>query len=152
MAITSESEFRHLVRLVGAVRTLGLLGTLELPGADLSASMARAYVRELLGAAGHPKVDEVELLVSELVTNAVRHSDSGRRAHGVVRLVVADDGHALHVAVIDEGSSEHVPRMRPLSADSDGGRGLWLVDQIASEWGAYEDRAGHVVWFQVAGR
>ncbi|MEU8266667.1 ATP-binding protein [Sphaerisporangium sp. NPDC049002] len=132
------------------MRTAGLLGSIDLPGTPASASSARAYVRELLGAAGWREVDEVELLVSELFANAARHSDSGRRESGVVRVVVTHTGHALRVEVIDEGSSDHTPRVQQANADGEGGRGLWLVDQIASSWGVREAPAGRAVWFEIA--
>jgi anti-sigma regulatory factor (Ser/Thr protein kinase) len=134
------------------MRTVGLLGGIDLPGKVSSVAVARTYVRGLLGAVGHPGVEEVELLVSELVTNAVQHSDSGRTACGVVRLVVTDTGHALRVEVIDEGSAGAIPQI-PAQVDplSESGRGLWLVRELTPAWGWKEDAAGRALWFEVAG-
>jgi anti-sigma regulatory factor (Ser/Thr protein kinase) len=134
----------------GAMRTVGLLGVVDLPGAVTSVSVARAYVRELLRESGHPELERVELLVSELVANAVQHSNSGRRAHGVVRLVVADNGHTLHVDVIDEGSASAIPEIpRKVDPLNESGRGLWLVRELSSAWGWEEGQAGRIVWFEV---
>ncbi|MEV7964997.1 ATP-binding protein [Sphaerisporangium sp. NPDC088356] len=132
------------------MRTAGLLGTVQLPGRVISVSVARAFVRELLGAEGWRDADDAELLVSELVTNAVRHSASGSKPLGLVTLTVTDNGDALHVDVIDEGAPHHVPRVQEPTIDGDSGRGLWLVEQIASAWGVREDQAGRTVWFEIA--
>ncbi|MEU8266330.1 ATP-binding protein [Sphaerisporangium sp. NPDC088356] len=131
---------------------MGLLGAIDLPGTVTAASVARACMRELLTAAGHQGVDEVELLVSELVTNAVRHTDSGRTACGVVRLVARDTGHAVRVEVIDQGSTGAIPQI-PAQVDplSESGRGLWLVRELSSAWGWEQDTTGRTIWFEVTG-
>ncbi|MGW0591065.1 ATP-binding protein [Streptosporangium sp. NPDC002607] len=133
--------------------TVRLLGAVDLPGSPSSIAVARAYVRKLPGVAGHPRADEVELLVSELVANAVQHSDSGRRPQGMLRLVVADHDHTLHVEVIDEGSSGTIPQV-PAQVDSlsENGRGLWLVQELSSAWGWKESETGRVVWFDLPTR
>ncbi|MFC4584508.1 ATP-binding protein [Sphaerisporangium corydalis] len=133
------------------MKTLGLLGSVHLPGRTESVGVARAYVRLLLHVAASWDVDRVELLVSELVANAIQHSESGRRAGGLVELVLSETGHALRVDVIDEGSVNRIPQI-PEQVDplSEGGRGLWLVAQQSSAWGWAEDQAGRVVWFEVA--
>ncbi|MEU8379906.1 ATP-binding protein [Streptosporangium sp. NPDC048865] len=136
------------------VPALGLLGRVDLPGAAKSVSSARRYVRSVLEDSGQPDTYDAELLVSELVSNAVRHSKSGR-VGGRVTVVVANLGDVIRVAVIDEGSSNCVPRL-PAEPDeeSEGGRGLWLVSEVALSWGWYEGAAGRkrVVRFQLARR
>lgn len=62
----------------GTVRALGLLGQVDLPAEAAAVPRARRYVRDLLDGTGHPQTDDALLLVTELVTNSVRHSDSGR--------------------------------------------------------------------------
>lgn len=79
------------------------------------------------------------LLANELVTNAILHAGTGLRLRLEVR------GDLLHIAVRD-----HSPRLvRVIAPDpqAPGGRGLWLVEQLASAWGmhAYPD-GGKVVW------
>ncbi len=74
------------------MRTGRLLGVMELKGEAESAKLARGFVSEKLGGA-HPALDDVTLLVSEVVTNAVVHSDS--RNGGKIILALADC-HELH--------------------------------------------------------
>nr|WP_229806239.1 ATP-binding protein [Microbispora rosea] len=127
-----------------------LLGTVALPGVERSVPVARAYARDLLLPLQWPSIDEVELLISELVANAVQHSESGRRPGGLVRLAIAEDDDGLWVDVADEGSPDRVPRVQSFDLDGDGGRGLWLVDRMATAWGVREDREKRVVWFHVS--
>jgi anti-sigma regulatory factor (Ser/Thr protein kinase) len=84
-----------------------------------------------------------QLLVSELVTNAVRHSDSD-----VILLDIGfhDD---LRVAVTD--ASPQVPQPGPSTSNDRDGRGLLLVDSLAKRWGV--DRTsgnGKRVWFELS--
>ncbi len=121
------------------------------PGEAASVPAARAWVRELL--AGHvagAALDDVQLLLCEVVTNAVAHSTSGRAAGGQVTIWVACASRAVHVEVADAGSATSAPVAGIAAADSDGGRGLWLVDMIATAWGSRHDgEMGRTVWFQV---
>ncbi|WP_248958152.1 ATP-binding protein [Sphaerisporangium perillae] len=121
-----------------------LLGVTELLGSPESVSRAREYVRRKLGDA-HPAIDDVTLLVSEVVTNAVLHSDS--KNGGKVTLAIADCHDFVHVDVVDEGG-ECSPR---LCGDllAEGGRGLVLVDLISHQWSVREDDTGRTVWFDV---
>ncbi|GII82590.1 ATP-binding protein [Sphaerisporangium siamense] len=127
-----------------------LLGAVELLGRAGSVSLARVYVRGLLMAAGRTGMDDVELLVGELVANAVAHSASGRRPGGVVSLKVYDDGKSVRVEVIDEGAPGAIPPV-PVQVDplSEGGRGLWLVRELSSAWGWADGGGGRTVWFEV---
>jgi len=91
--------------------------------------------------------DKVELIVSELATNSVCAAE---RAGGyglpvaVVRLWLFSDLHRVLVRVWD-GSSE-MPARRDADADEESGRGLMLVEHLGSEWGAYREASGKVVW------
>ncbi|GAA4235938.1 hypothetical protein FHR32_001073 [Streptosporangium album] len=54
--------------------------------------------------------------------------------------------------VTDDGSATSSPAVHVPDADANGGRGLWLVDLLATAWGSrHDDEAGRSVWFQVAG-
>ncbi|GAA4184385.1 hypothetical protein GCM10022252_13190 [Streptosporangium oxazolinicum] len=136
------------------VPAFGLLGRTDLPGVAGSVCSARRFVRGVLENSGWRDTYDAELLVSELVSNAVRHSKSGR-AGGRVTVAVANRGDTIRIAVIDEGSSTCAPRL-PAEPDEDaeGGRGLWLVREVALSWGWHEGTAGRgrVVWFQLAWR
>ncbi|WP_326828637.1 ATP-binding protein [Streptosporangium sp. NBC_01810] len=73
---------------------------------------------------GHPYADDALLLLTELVTNSVRHSDSGRTPDGRITVAVAHHNGTLHIDVIDAGSSTgQRPRVCPdTDLDSGGGR------------------------------
>ncbi|MFF4992544.1 ATP-binding protein [Streptosporangium saharense] len=131
------------------MKTLGMLGQVVLPGEVSSIPLARRHVRNLLVSVGHTDNDDALLLVTELVTNAVRHSRSGRPGEQVTVSVAIHDG-TIHVDVTDAGSADRQPRLRSgMSTDSGGGRGLWLLQEIASTWGWHEIPAGRVVWFRL---
>jgi anti-sigma regulatory factor (Ser/Thr protein kinase) len=127
----------------------GLSSVIDLDGLPESVSVARGFVRLTLGV-GHPVLDVVTLLTSEIVTNAVVHSDS--RDGGPVTLAIADCPEFVCVEVLDAGGpmTPRLPHSGFGDADADGGRGLWLVEHMASGWGTYADRGGRVVWFRVA--
>lgn len=114
--------------------------SLELPPTTDSVSSARRHVREHLRDTGID-VETVELLVSELVTNAVLHARSGV----VVRIEVLSD--AVRVEVGD--GSARKPRLSPNSAEAATGRGLRLVDMLSRGWGVEHDARGKTVWFEV---
>ncbi|MEV4746403.1 ATP-binding protein [Streptosporangium sp. NPDC049248] len=122
------------------------------PGQVASVPEVRAWARDLLaGRVAVPLLDDVLLLLSELAANAVAHSDSGRTADGRLTVYLARTTTMVHVQVTDDGSVTSVPAVRVPEADDDGGRGLWLVDLLATEWGSRYDGASRSVWFQMAG-
>lgn len=93
--------------------------------------------RDLLG--------DVRLLVSELVTNSVRHSNS--REGGVVGLDIAVARETLRVEVSDPGRGfEPTPRVPGQSKA--GGWGLYLVDRLADRWGVLRNSVTRV-WFEI---
>ncbi|WP_327352192.1 ATP-binding SpoIIE family protein phosphatase [Streptomyces sp. NBC_01304] len=104
---------------------------------------ARQLVCEQLAAWGLSAVSEtVELLVSELVTNAVRHAHS---RHVELRLVRSD---ALLGEVEDDDHT--LPTLRSAGPADEFGRGLRVVSSLAREWGASRTGEGKSVWFEVA--
>jgi anti-sigma regulatory factor (Ser/Thr protein kinase) len=95
-----------------------------------------------------PLLDDVRLLVSELVTNSVRHADGN--GGGVVALDVKVNPDRVRVEVRDPGEGfEPKPRYEGQSEDS--GWGLYLVDTLADRWGVAR-RGGTNVWFEIDGR
>jgi anti-sigma regulatory factor (Ser/Thr protein kinase) len=119
-------------------------------------------VRATLNGHGmHEVVDIVELLTSELVTNAYRHT----RGPSSLRLTALGEGR-LRTGVWD--TSSHIPapfdkppgdRIPSPPADVTSGRGLLLVQEYADSWGGWPigdgllDRgAGKLLWFEVGGR
>ncbi|MGP4004154.1 SpoIIE family protein phosphatase [Streptomyces sp. 8N706] len=85
--------------------------------------------------------DSVELLVSEVVTNAVRYA--GRPI--TLRLLRTD---VLRCEVGDD--VPQLPRLRQARPSDEGGRGLYLVNKLARRWGATRLSTGKVVWFELA--
>nr|WP_246497200.1 ATP-binding protein [Sphaerisporangium rubeum] len=124
----------------------------EFPGEISSVPVARSWVRGVLVTrVGGPALDDVLLLLSEVVTNAVAYSASGSTEGGRVTVRVAVSSRLVHVEVTDAGSATSAPVARVVEADSEGGRGLWLVNMIATAWGSHcDDEAGRTVWFQAA--
>ncbi|MFB9467502.1 ATP-binding SpoIIE family protein phosphatase [Streptomyces cinereospinus] len=103
---------------------------------------ARAAVREQLHAWRLPQLaDNAELMVSELVTNAVRHSH-GRPV--AVRLVRGD---TLLCEVDDD--DHDLPTLLSAGPRDETGRGLRVVSTLAREWGASRTGAGKTVWFEL---
>jgi serine phosphatase RsbU (regulator of sigma subunit)/anti-sigma regulatory factor (Ser/Thr protein kinase) len=87
--------------------------------------------------------DAVELLISEVVTNAVRYAERPV----TLRLLRTD---VLRCEVGDD--SPQLPRQRRARDTDEGGRGLFLVNRLARRWGATRLSTGKVVWFEIATR
>jgi anti-sigma regulatory factor (Ser/Thr protein kinase) len=87
-------------------------------------------------------LDDALLLVSEVVTNAVKH---GREP---VRLQVDCDGAGIVVAV--EDGNPAMPRTRRMDRRRHSGRGLMLVQRLAADWGVRRTDGGKQVWFRLA--
>ncbi|MER7480213.1 SpoIIE family protein phosphatase [Streptomyces sp. NPDC126510] len=107
-----------------------------------TARQARRLTRRTLHQWGlDSMVEPAELLVSEVVANAVRFASRPITLRllrtAVLRCEVGDD-------------SPQVPRMRHAGLSDEGGRGLFLVDQLAERWGATRVSTGKVVWFEQA--
>jgi serine/threonine-protein kinase RsbW len=121
------------------------------PGQASAVSQARRFVADVLGD-GFPGRDDVLLLVSEIAANAVRHSASGDGGEFEVAVSVAGD--LVRVEVGDQGGTSE-PQLTGEVAAPDtltGGRGLRIVDALATRWGHAGDGVGRVVWFEVEGR
>ncbi|WP_372455949.1 ATP-binding protein [Streptomyces buecherae] len=114
-----------------------------------SVPVARRFVTACLVSAGHREViDAAALLTSELVANAVDHGANG--GHATVGVHVWCEATRLHVEVRDP--SDAPPRRRDVSELDEQGRGLTLVDALATRWG-YDPTSpgpGKRVWFEVA--
>jgi anti-sigma regulatory factor (Ser/Thr protein kinase) len=89
---------------------------------------------------------DVLLLLTELVTNAVRHGGAG--PDQPLRVVVWQWPRRVRVEVVDPGKRFTQPRPGP-RRDESGGWGLFLVDRIADNWGVARAPAGTCVWFEI---
>ena len=115
-----------------------------LPAVPRAAELARACVRVACRSWGAPDAcDTAALVTTELVGNAVRHTRSRML---VLRLV--STARRLRIEVAD--SSPDLPVQQPLTALSDAGRGLWLVQGLAERWGTDPEPAGKTVWAEIA--
>ena len=114
--------------------------------------LARMSVREWLAEEGLDEfVEGVQLVVSELVANAVVHT------HTVLELSFSADDRSLEVSVSDQDPRPPLPRRLEGVALSDGlllewGRGLAIVDALADEWGVAETADGKRVWARWSAR
>jgi anti-sigma regulatory factor (Ser/Thr protein kinase) len=110
-----------------------------------SVGAARRFVRDVLMSrqVANPVVDTVELLTSEVVTNAIIHGRSGPL------LAVDVNECVIRVAVADV--SPELPVRRHGGLDDVSGRGVLIVEELASAWGVERERNGSKrVWFEVA--
>ncbi|WP_426404165.1 SpoIIE family protein phosphatase [Streptomyces sp. R-07] len=118
------------------------VGDWQLPREPRSVGRARELARAQLAAWDlEPLVDTVELLVSELVTNALRYGE------GEIRLRLLRD-RTLVCEVWDAGLVQ--PRRRRARDTDEGGRGLQLVGLLSSSWGSRRTPRGKTVWFELA--
>lgn len=112
------------------------------PSAE-SPRLARRFVGEALDDLGAQDASEsAVLLVSELVTNAVLHARTD-----VDVVVAAHDDERVRVSVIDRNPS--MPAQRSFSPTAGSGRGLHLVESVASRWGIEAKEPGKEVWFEI---
>jgi serine phosphatase RsbU (regulator of sigma subunit)/anti-sigma regulatory factor (Ser/Thr protein kinase) len=112
-----------------------------LPAELTSARKARSLIRRPLRKWGLTELQPaVELLVSELVTNAVRY------AQGKIGLRLILEG-GLVCEVLDDSAA--LPRLRHPDEEDERGRGLQVVSQVAQRWGARRSLAGKVVWCEL---
>ncbi|HEY0932938.1 MAG TPA: SpoIIE family protein phosphatase [Trebonia sp.] len=100
---------------------------------------ARSLIRDPLKRWGlEDLIDTTELLVSELVTNAIKYANG----EVLLRLILEPDSLGCEV----HDSSPALPRVLQVDKDAENGRGLHVVSQLASRWGARRTTGGKVVW------
>jgi anti-sigma regulatory factor (Ser/Thr protein kinase) len=130
------------------IDTAGDCAEWEFPADPGAVRTARAVVREQLGAWGLGALDDVTvLLVSELVTNSLRHA-SGPIGVRLVR--PAGPSRTLLVEVSDPLPDP--PLARDAAPDDEGGRGMQLVARASRRWGTRQGSAGKTgktVWFEL---
>jgi anti-sigma regulatory factor (Ser/Thr protein kinase) len=123
---------------------------LELGALPSAVSCARGHARSVVVEWGLADLaDTVALLVSELMTNAVRAS--ARLAASdppIVRLWLACDQASVTIHVWD--ASSEMPVRRDAGPDTEGGRGLLVVDALSTDWGTYRRDNGKVVWVRLS--
>ena len=110
-----------------------------------SAARARRAVEEVSAQLPARRLEDAKLLVSELVTNAIRHA--GLAAGEVITLVVTAYDRALRIEVCDPGAGFEVAEPNPDPARPSGW-GLYLVRELADRWGVERNHITRV-WFEL---
>jgi serine/threonine-protein kinase RsbW len=106
----------------------------------------RELVRSVGAQLDRDRLDDLRLLVSEIVTNAVRHA--GLSASDEITVGVRPDGRGFIVEISDTGRGFY-PMPRP-EADVAGGWGLPLLQHLSDGWGVEQrPEGGSMVWFRV---
>ena len=135
---------------LGARHMTAILGSLTIPGRPGEVSAARSFVARTLAASCRARRIDSEaamLLTSELVTNAILHTSSGSD-DGKVTIIVRGVPDGVLVEVIDDGSAGSPVVKGDLFAAN--GHGLYLVQQMATQWGYLRNLDGTTVWFHLA--
>lgn len=116
--------------------------TRTFPHDPQSVPAARHFATSTLRGAPPDTLEAVELMVSELATNCIRHTNSG------FDLTIIRDGGEIRVEASDH--ADGTPTMRSPQPTDPSGRGLKIIDMLATGWGVRAgERAGKTVWFIV---
>lgn len=108
-------------------------------------ALARRSLEALRPRVNETTLDDVKLLVSELVTNSVRHTGPDPNSWVAVRLRILSN--VIRAEITDPGLG-FVREARPAPRDQESGRGLYLVDLISDRWGVERDGITRV-WFEI---
>jgi serine/threonine-protein kinase RsbW len=119
--------------------------SLSLPALPSSATTARSEVtRRLAQRITNGALEDVRLLLTELITNALRHS--GMTADDEIGVRAELSGGTVRIEVHDPGRDGPIERREPGARG--GGYGLFLVERLTDEWGV-EQRDGTTVWAEL---
>ena len=113
----------------------------------LAVRLSRALVNTSLAAWGYRSlVEDAELIVSELATNAVQARSTGI---SLIRVAIRITGTTARIAVFDASDDE--PKVTDTDYVSDGGRGLFIVEAVSKDWGwqSLGRLGGKVVWAEL---
>ena len=121
----------------------------ELAGGPYAVTASRLALAGLEDRIDPNVLFDIRLLVSELVTNCVKHAAIGPEDSIVLTVEIV--GERVRVSVVDEGPGFEPPAqpVDEAAAEAGSGWGLFLVDQLADSWGV-ERNAGATVWFELA--
>jgi anti-sigma regulatory factor (Ser/Thr protein kinase) len=117
---------------------------LHLKPGPQAAGAGRHALDRLEGSLDHAQLMELRLLITELLTNSVRHGQS----RDWITLDVEIYANAVRAVVTDYGKGFEPAATPQPHADRPGGWGLCLVDRLADRWGVERDR-GTAVWFEM---
>jgi anti-sigma regulatory factor (Ser/Thr protein kinase) len=114
---------------------------LDLPIDGRSVAAARSFLRNALDGRQATSTDDAILMMSELVSNAVRH------AHTLLHVMVSITQETLRVEVGDDEPA--LPVAPNPKDDATSGRGLRIVGELADHWGIAPNAPGKTVWFEL---
>ncbi|MFB7861266.1 SpoIIE family protein phosphatase [Streptomyces sp. NPDC056069] len=143
-ALSPQRAVDDIALLVARTRSLdaGHVATLDLPSDPAAVAGARRFASDTLTSWGLDELSfTTELIVSELVTNAIRYGKSPIR----LRMILQS---TLTCEVFDANNT--APHLRRARTYDEGGRGLLLVAQFAKRWGTRHSREGKVIWAEQA--
>ena len=115
-------------------------------GATAARCARRAVREELSDALPGRRLADVELLISELATNSVRHAGCDESDELAMEADVRPD--RVRVRLSDPGRGFEARSPRPPAAGATGGYGLVLLERLSDRWGVQRDD-GFTVWFEV---
>lgn len=116
------------------------------PGLAAIVPSVRRFVRGVL--ADLPRADDMELIASELVSNAIRHTPAGDPG-GEFTVTVRAGPDWARIEVSDTGSGEWHPDPDSGSRDDEYGRGLAIIAALADKFGHTVDASSQTVWAEV---
>jgi anti-sigma regulatory factor (Ser/Thr protein kinase) len=119
----------------------------HLPPRTTAPKRARATVSSAIGSLRPEVAEEIELLTSEVVTNAIRHARADPLAEVILRVDASDDH--VRVEVLNPGPSFDPP-VPSIPGVSGTGLGLFLVDALADAWGVDREGPRTKVWFEIS--
>jgi serine/threonine-protein kinase RsbW len=115
--------------------------TQHFPRRSESVSEARRFVRDVLADRPSEARDSIELMVSELATNCIRH------AHSAFDVTLQTTRRTVRVEVCD--SQPGRPEPQSPSPNEPTGRGLRIVEALSDTWGVEPSPGGKIVWFEI---
>lgn len=120
-----------------------MTNTRSFPHEPESVPAARRFAMSVLSGSSPETLEAVELMVSELATNCIRHTNSG------FELTITRRGQNIEVQASDRAGG--TPTMRSPKPTDPSGRGLKIIDMLSARWGVRSDGAyGKTVWFTIA--
>ncbi len=141
---TAPSRLVDEILVAAMLTEAARVHTIELSSDVIAPSQARRFTTDLLAGVDRELVADLELIVSELVTNSVVHTTSAPQ----LRVYVSP--RSIRVEAYDDDPT--MPSQAQPSVDQPGGRGLLLVDRLSSRWGSEPHGAGKMVWAEMARR
>jgi anti-sigma regulatory factor (Ser/Thr protein kinase) len=119
----------------------------HLPPRTTAPRLARATVSSAIGSVRPEVAEEIELLTSEVVTNAIRHARVDPLGEVILRVDASDDH--VRVEVLNPGPSFDPP-VPSIPGVNGTGLGLFLVDALADAWGVDREGPRTKVWFEIS--